>query len=77
MHVHAEITVKKGAVTLFNHKYEFKNIYKEDGSVHKTNENRMLRELKKTRTQLEDTYNIGATENVSLNCEFTTVKQDE
>jgi hypothetical protein len=73
MDVHAEITVKRDGATLFNHTYKFEKIYKGDGSIHQRNENKMLRELKKTRKNLEDTYNIGADE-TKLICEFSTIK---
>ena len=76
MNVLVEIKVTNGEQILFEHSEEFENIYKKDGSIHKTNEKRMLSRLRKLREHLDETYPAHKFSQRKADWEFSQKKND-
>jgi len=72
MTTQATFTVLQNGEVLHTRVMQFTKLRKTDGTVHQKNEDKMLKDINKSRKELNEKYNVG-NDGVKLNVEFKTV----
>ena len=70
VHVHLKVTKEnENGIVLYDEVFKFPDLKRKNGNVHTANENKMLKKIRETKKEVEETYPNGY-----LVCNFQNVK---